>query len=313
MGICAADCSQTHIELATQAQVDSFQAIYGAGGTCDTITGNLAIEGDDIVDLVPLGDLVSVGGLFVRRNPLLTTLDGLDGVSSITHAGSWLSIFGNPLLTDLDGLSSVTTVSGSLYIGSNVSLTNMDGLSGMTSFAGDVEIVDNPELAGVYGLRGLASVHLKGRLVIVRNDALTTLNGLDGIISVGNYYLNQGSGGGLVIAGNVSLNTLDGLSSIRSVDGDLRIVNSALQNLNHLSNLTAVGLNVEIRSNAALTNCQGISALLDAVDDDDPGPGPGPDEIPDVAGTIYFENNSAGCNSLAEIRGAIFTDGFETR
>ncbi len=239
----------------------------------------------------------------MQRNPLLTNLDGLDGLSSITSAGSWLSINTNPLLANIDGLSSVTSVAGSLFFGSNASLTNVDGLSGITSFAGDFEIVDNPMLVNLNGLSGLESVHLEGRLIIVRNDALTTLNGLSGIISVGDYFLDQGSGGGLVIAGNVSLNSLDGLSNITSVDGDLRIVGTALQNLDALSNLTALGKDVKISDNAGLADCVGISALLDDVDNDDPGPGPGPAGIPDVAGSVYFENNGDGCNTLAEILG----------
>jgi hypothetical protein len=305
--IFAADCSQTNIELNTQAQVDSFQATYGP---CDTASGNLVITGDDIVDLTPLADLVSVGGLFVQGNPLLTDLDGLDGLSSITYARSWLSINTNPLLSNIDALSSVTSVAGSLFIGSNASLTSVDGLSGIASFTGDLEIVDNPMLTNLNGLSGLKTVHLEGRLVIVRNDALINLNGLSGIISIGNYYLNQGSGGGLVIGGNVSLNSLDGLSNITAIDGDLRIVTTALQNLDGLSNLTALGKDVNIHDNAELANCLGITALLDNVDHDDPGPGPGPDGIPDVAGNVYLENNRDGCNTLAEILGIQINAGF---
>lgn len=305
--IYAADCSQTNIELITQAQVDSFQTTYGA---CDTVSGNLVVDGADIVDLTPLADVVSVGGLFLRSNPLLTNLDGLEGLSSITNAGSWLSIYANPLLTNIDALSSVTSVAGSLFIGSNASLTGVDGLSGIAGFTGDLEIVDNPMLRDLNGLSGLKSVHLEGRLVIVRNDALVSLNGLSGIIRVGDYFLNQGSGGGLVIAGNVSLNSLDGLSNITSIDGDLRIVGTALQNLDGLSNLTALGKDVNIHDNAELANCLGIAALLDNVDNDDPGPGPGPDGIPDVAGNVYLENNGNGCNALVEILGLQINAGF---
>jgi len=303
----AAACSQTTIELNTQAQVDSFQATYGS---CDAVSGSLFITGDDIADLTPLADLVSVGGLYVQGNPLLTDLNGLEGLSSITNEGSWLSINSNPLLTDVDALSSVTSVAGSLFIGSNASLTSVDGLSGIASFAGDLEIVDNPELTDLDGLSGLKSVHLEGRLVIVRNDALVTLNGLSGVISVGDYYLNQGSGGGLVLAGNASLNSLDGLSNITSIDGDLRIVSTALQNLDGLSRLTALGKDVNIHDNAELANCLGITVLLDNVDNDDPGPGPGPGGIPDVAGNVYLENNHDGCNSLAEILGLQINAGF---
>ena len=307
----AADCSQTNIELNTQAQVDSFQATYGSGVTCDTVSGNLHIEGDDIVDLTSLGDVVSVGGLFLLRNPLLTNLDGLDGLSSITSAGSWLSIYANPLLANIDGLASVTSVAGSLFLGSNASMTNVDGLSGIASFAGDIEIVDNPMLADLNGLSGLDSVHLEGRLIVVRNDSLTNLTGLSGIISVGNYFLNEGSGGGLVIAGNVSLNSLDGLSNITSVDGDLRIVRTALQNLDGLSNLIGVGKNVLVSENSKLSECAGLTKLLDGVDDGEPGPGPGLDGIPDIGNQATLAGNQEGCNSISEVM-TIFRDGFES-
>jgi hypothetical protein len=239
--------------------------------------------------------------LFLLRNPLLTNLDGLDGLSSITSAGSWLSIYANPLLANIDGLASVTSVAGSLFFGANASLTNVDGLSGIASFAGDFEIVDNPMLADLNGLSGLDSVHLEGRLIIVRNDSLTTLTGLSGIISVGNYFLDEGSGGGLVIAGNVSLNSLDGLSNITSVDGDLRIVGTALQNLDGLSNLIGVGENVLVSENSQLSECAGLTKLLDDVDDGEPGPGPGLDGIPDIGGEVNIGDNLSGCNSVQEI------------
>jgi hypothetical protein len=83
-----------------------------------------------------------------------------------------------------------------------------------------------------------------------------------------------------------------------------------LQNLDGLSNLTALGKDVNIHDNAELANCLGIAALLDNVDNDDPGPGPGPDGIPDVAGNVYLENNGDGCNALVEILGLQINAGF---
>jgi hypothetical protein len=55
----AQNCSPADITLNSQAAIDDFQSTYG---TCTTITGNLTIEGNDIVNLDGLQNITSIGG-----------------------------------------------------------------------------------------------------------------------------------------------------------------------------------------------------------------------------------------------------------
>ena len=57
----AQDCTPDDITLSSQAEVDNFQVNHGP---CDTVTGDLKISGNDIVDLSPLSALTTVGGDF---------------------------------------------------------------------------------------------------------------------------------------------------------------------------------------------------------------------------------------------------------
>ncbi len=172
------------VTLTTQAEVNSF------AGT--SITGNLTIQGSDIVDLTPLSTLTTVGGEMVvgvvsEWEPGNAVLTNLEGLSNLTTVGGSLYVHNNDLLTDLDGLSNLTSVGG-LVVGSNASLTNLDGLSNLTSM---------------------------GLLAIFWCDALTNLEGLSNLTSVSN---------NLEIWWNASLTNLDALSNLASVGSDLQVV-----------------------------------------------------------------------------------------
>lgn len=75
--------------------------------------------------------------------------------------------------------------------------------------------------------------------------------------------------------------------------------------------MISVGSDVDITLNPALENCSGLNALLDDVDDGAPGPGPGTAGIPDVGGDVTLSGNLTGCNSVDEVNGILFSDGFE--
>ena len=91
-------------------------------------------------------------------------------------------------------------------------------------------------------------------MIIYNNDALTNLDGLSNITSVGGY---------LRIEGNDVLTNLDGLSNITSVDGRLYIEgNDVLTNLDGLSNITSVGDDFYIKGNDSLDRFCGLYLLL---------------------------------------------------
>ena len=71
----ALDCSIENAILSSQAEVDSFQSEFGGGDVCDTLVGRLSISGDDIVSLIPLSDLTSIGGpITIEENLVLENL-----------------------------------------------------------------------------------------------------------------------------------------------------------------------------------------------------------------------------------------------
>jgi hypothetical protein len=205
-------------------------------------------------------------------------ISNLDGLSAITEVGSSLYIQNNPVLDDIGGLSALTNVSRNLWIQNNSSLTGLNGFS---------------ELKGVSGL-----------LAIFQNSALTSIDGLSNVSSVG---------GSLVIRDNAHLTDVDGLSALTSVAGsesaDQRFLhienNASLANLDGLSAVTSVGIRdlgwavILIENNEALSQCEGISQLVDQWDDAEPGPGGA--SLPDVAGEVILSENLTGCNSIEEI------------
>lgn len=330
-------CSTDPITLSSQADVVGFQAAYGP---CNTITANLTISGNDIVDLSPLGlTTVAVPAhLVIQANPQLANLDGLALTSFY-----WLEVNNNATLTDIDALSTVGSASGPVFVQSNPLLTNVDGLSGLSSIGGALWLQNNASLSDLSGLSAVTSTG--GSLVIWNNDALANLDALANVVSVNGMVINdngmltsisglanlgptsgavyirsnpalaslQGlsgltSVGGLVIDSNASLTNLDaliGLAHIGNITSLALFNNTALTDISGLANVEGVGFNVEVTGNTALTDCSILERLLDDFDDFDPGPGPGTAGIPDVGDDVTIELNAEGCNSLEDIVGSI--------
>ncbi|MDH4002931.1 MAG: hypothetical protein OEU52_16985 [Xanthomonadales bacterium] len=327
-GAFATDCdSGESIILNSQSSVVNFQADYGSGRVCDTITGDLWIGGDDIVDLRPLSGLASINGsLLIQENSLLVNLAGLEGLTSIRGA---LTIRENPMLEDLDSLSGLTSVGmqcdrsfilcPSIVINRNDALTSVAGLNLLTSTQGDIEISSNPKLVDLDGLSHITEIG--GSLEIIDNALLSNIHGLSLLTIVGHNLVQS-----LAIYGNPRLTDLGGLENLRKVDWLEIDGNESLVNIDGLQSLVDPGrwiyifsndslLNVDgLRSveytndlrlgyNAALSDCQGVVTLIDPIDDHEPGPGPGESGIPDLL-VAHLNNNAVGCNSVNEVLGA---------
>jgi len=126
--VLAVDCSSPDIFLKTQAEVNSFQATYGSGGVCDTVTGSLNIsESTDISDLTPLKDIVQVNKL---------------------------NILSNEILTDLNGLSALVAVFGDVQINDNVSLSDCSSLRTLLDDTDDAAPGPGPGVAGIPDVGG---------------------------------------------------------------------------------------------------------------------------------------------------------------
>ena len=336
----AVDCTPADITLASQAEVDNFQANHGP---CDSVANELRIEGEDIVNLAALSGLITIRDLNLRHNAQLAQLDGLSALTELS--GLWLT--GNDVLLNLQGMTALERV-GTLYIVNNPSLTSLEGLSPLTQLS-DTTLRGNPSLVSLNGLQNIR--HVRGNwFEIIDNDALLTLNSLASLETVtgsliigGNDALENIDGlsslslvgiesiYNLEISQNTALTNLDGLSSLTELEGGLLItLNDSLSSLGGLSSLTRVGAIMLVAANPVVTNlngfsamesagglmvinnqtladCQGIVKLIDPVDDFEPGPGPGISGIPDISGPIpvAIENNAAGCNSTLGILGKV--------
>jgi len=152
------------IIIDSQAGIDTFSTAY----PCETILGDLIIEGEDITNLDGLSNLTAiVGNLYIESNPLLNNLEGLSGITMI---GDSLLIEYNSLLNNLEGLSNLTTVGGSLFIEHNPLLNNLDALSNLTTIGRSLSVSSCQNLVNIDGLINLTTVQ---SLFIVDNENLS--------------------------------------------------------------------------------------------------------------------------------------------
>ena len=100
--------------------------------------------------------------LSIRFNPSLTSLEGLNNITSL---GGSLNVQGNSSLITLEGIDSLTIVDGALEIINNDSLTSLNGLENITEVSSDIS-------AFGFGL------------TVTGNNNLISLSGLENIISL---------------------------------------------------------------------------------------------------------------------------------
>lgn len=226
------------LTLSSQSEVDIFNY--------SEVSGNLTIEGADIVDITSLSILTFIGeDLIIQNNDLLANLNGMQNLVSI---GGDLEIFSNTLLVSIDDFQNVTSIAGNIEIGNNIMLTTLNGLQNIFVAAKALKITRNTVLENLDGLQNITSVG--GSLEIYNNDAITNLDGLSNIITINGY---------LKISSNDELTNLSGLQKITSVDGSLYIYNNdVLTNLEGLHNIESIESFLKIEGNDAITDLEGL-------------------------------------------------------
>jgi hypothetical protein len=292
-------CLPYGITFSTQAQIDSFQINYPG---CSEIEGGVFIGVNTghcyIKNLNGLNVLTYIGGdLVIRNNDSLTSLTGLEGLTSIRGAlsiGVYLAV-GNPALTSLTGLDNLTSIGGDLNIFCNDALTSLTGLEGLNSIGGDLWIVRNNALTSITGLEGLSSIGggLEiGSYMFGGNDALTSLTGLDNVTTIG---------GDLVIKNNDSLASLTGLDNIEasSIDNLYIAGNSSLSTCEVQSicdYLSSPAGTVDIHNNAS--GCNNSPEVANACGVTLPCLPFGPYYFIAQADIDNFQSNYPGCTQL---------------
>ncbi|MBX2951599.1 MAG: T9SS type A sorting domain-containing protein [Leadbetterella sp.] len=165
-------------------------------------------------------------------------------------------------IVNLKGLAGVKTIGKGLSILSNPKLANLDGLEALES-TGSLEssydlvpliISDNKILENINGLSGLSSIN-GASVVVGSNPELKNLNGL------GN--LNEFQVSTLNIGYNLKLQQIDGLKGIGKIREVSIYDNPVLANLNGLSGLKAITINLYVSNNPSLQTLNGLSGVVE--------------------------------------------------
>ena len=155
-------------------------------------------------------------------------------------------------ITNLNGLNVLTGIGGRLRFYTCTALQDFTGLENLTTIGGDLIIYVWPSnttsLTTLSGMNNLISVG--GALEVTGTDVLINLSGLENLTTIGE---------NIEIGGNEALSNLTGLNNLTSIGGDIWIgENTALTSLTGLENLTTIGGSLEIFDNDALTSLVGI-------------------------------------------------------
>ncbi len=213
-------CPDGDILFTSQAEIDAF-AIDFPDCTMISFPGSVTISGDDIVDLTPLSQIVSIENDFViDNNPQLVSIAGLENLTDF--AGGNLIISNNPMLSSLNGLGAI-------------------GFSW-------VRIINNDALINLEGLEGIIEIF---ELQVEDNDALQSLSGLDG----------YSIGGVNIIRNNINLSSLEGLETLVGVENIMLEDNPLLSDISSLENLEQITVLFEIINNDSLTNLEGLQGV----------------------------------------------------
>ena len=124
-----------------------FIAFFVSPLTATTLGGGISLKGDNITyldSLIFLESLTSEGGHLIIDSTNITSLSGLDNLTSIEGN---LVITNNSMLTSLEGLGALTNVGGHVIISGNGALVSLEGLDALGTIGGDVTIVDNDTLS----------------------------------------------------------------------------------------------------------------------------------------------------------------------
>lgn len=232
-------CPVTQIILTSQADIDNFSTTYPG---CTSPGNGILISGNDISDLSGLSNLSYVGGGFsIINNPLLASLDGLEGLNGMAD----FELMDNILLSDISALenseiyefSDILTISGNTML-SDCSITGI--CDRIRTNIGVITIENNNSNCNNY-------TEVFSNCVICPLTYLTLSTQAEVDAFATNYPNCTNMITSLDIDGD-DITDLSGLSQIEAFDyGSIRIQhNPVLESLDGLGPLTLTGVTAQI-------------------------------------------------------------------
>jgi len=217
-------CNQTNYLFTNQNQIDSFPI---NNPNCDEVLGNLRIDQEE--DTLPVNNLT--------------------GLAQIRRINGDLSIR-NSNIKNFIGLDSLMYVGGDFAFSNNDSLSQTENVNSLSFIGRDLRVYGNKLLGSFIGFEGINSVR---RLIIIQNENLINLRGLENIDTVYGHFN---------IRYNHALEDLDGLTNIKYVGGIFWIEkNDQLKDLEGIMNINKIGGNAMINYNPSLISLEGLESL----------------------------------------------------
>lgn len=263
-------CRNLEGSLHVGREVRTLESLRGL----QVIRGQLMISRSQLVTLDGLQDLTSVGSergvpfkysLIISDNSRLVSLAELRNVSELKFG---LYVESNPLLESLEGLSGVTTVcslpeclrenrvyqDSGLVIRQNDALTSLAALHNLNGSIFGFVFQFNPRVKTLQGLEAITGVSLS--LGIGQNDALESVDALQSLRTVGPT--------DLLVAYNPRLTSLHGLEGLTQLSTLTISGNSMLKTLWGLRGVTGKLASLSIVSNGGLTSLEGLGGVTEA-------------------------------------------------
>ncbi len=269
-GFCDGDCPVGDLIFNSQEEIDAFSG-------CINVTGDVIIDDDGsgsaITDLSPLDVLETItGDLILVNNPSLGSFDNFNSLISVNDVRitnndavvqiegfqgltnfNWLHINKNDALVDILAFNNLTILKDFSLI-ENHALKNINGFSSLQSMdVGGFLVFQSNGLENVLGLSAL--IEVKGDLELSLNSQLTSLAGLENLISAGTASTDE-----LRLQGNFALTDISALDNLQSVQ-ELRIVQChGLGSINGFSGLTSA-VDIGISANNSIVEIKGFQNL----------------------------------------------------
>lgn len=257
------------------------------------VRGELAVEFTAVTTLAGLEQLAYVGGrVYLYRNQELLDVRGLAGLR-VAHGG--VAIESAPLVTSLEGLEGMVGSVDTFSV-TRTALVGLDPLPAL-SHVRAVSLGSNTDLVDLSGIRAFGQA---ASFSITGSEGVRDLEPAVHLAPTGSLTLNRVSGGGLgewpvttlswleityaanirslagldgltevtgrvTISNNEHLTSVDGLASLREVAEDLVLEdNPELTDLSALHGITWIGGALVIHNNERLSGAE-IDALLAAI------------------------------------------------
>lgn len=252
------DAVPNEIILSTQAEVDAFAASGQTETTKEVYIGPKDYKKkSDITSLAALHTLTATENLHIVRNPLLTSLEGLENLTIVSDT---LTIGDNDMLSSIEALHSLNHV-GAIGVDSNKSLLHLKGLEGVTTLA-TLNVFDNQSMLSLEGVNNLTSI--RDRLEIGRNPLLGSLDGLEALTSAELVYINGTSLASIEVLQGVEIFSLwlDGtaLTDLSGLNNNVLAWYMTITNNTHLESLEGFSENSNIGS-LTIENNSNLSSL----------------------------------------------------